>query len=146
MKIRHVDHIGMVVNDLAAAKTFFVDLGFKELGDMQMQGEWLDRIIGLRDVRDEIAMVQSPDGQLNLELEKFYQPVDPEGVRPAASNTLGLRHIAFEVDDIEDIVATLKHKGTELVGEVQTYEDSWKLCYIRGPEGIIIELAEKLER
>lgn len=111
-----------------------------------MQGEWVERIIGLNDVQADIAMVQAPDAQLNLELAKFHQPVDPEGVRPAASNTLGLRHIAFVVDDIEDVVTTLKHKGTGLVGDVQTYEASWKLCYIRSPEGIIIELAEKLER
>ncbi len=146
MRIRHVDHIGIVVNDLAAAKRFFVDLGFKAVGDMSMQGEWVGRVIGLKNVQSDIAMVQAPDGQLNIEFAKFRQPLDPEGVRPAASNTLGFRHIAIEVDDLEEVVAAVKHRGTELVGEVETYEDSYKLCYIRGPEGIIIELAEKLER
>ena len=145
MKIRHVDHIGIVVNDLAAAKAFFVDLGFTEQGDMPVQGEWVERIIGLKDVREDISMLQAPDGQLSLELVKFHQPVDPEGVRQTASNTLGLRHIAFQVDNIDDIVATLKQHGTKLVGEVQTYEDVWKLCYVRRTEGIIVELAEKLD-
>jgi catechol 2,3-dioxygenase-like lactoylglutathione lyase family enzyme len=144
MKIRHIDHIGIVVNDLAAAKAFFVDFGFTVLGEAKVQGEWVERIIGLNNVREEVVMVQAPDGQLNLELVKFHQPLDPEGIRPASANTLGLRHIAFIVEDIEDIVETLKQKGRELVGEIQTFEDSYKLCYVRGPEGIILELAEQI--
>jgi catechol 2,3-dioxygenase-like lactoylglutathione lyase family enzyme len=145
MKIQHVDHIGIVVNDLPAAKSFFVDLGFTLLGEATMQGERVGRIIGLTDVRDDLVMLQAPDGQLNIELVKFHQPVDQNGIRPAQANTLGLRHLCFQVDDVEGIVDTLKHKGHELVGEILTYEDSYKLCYIRGPEGIIIELAESLE-
>jgi len=145
MTIKHVDHIGIVVNDLEAVKSFFVDLGFTELGEMPVHGEWVEKIIGLENVREDVAMVQAPDRQLNLELVKFHQPVDPEGIRLAASNTLGLRHIAFQVDDIEKVVATLKHKGSKLVGEIQTYEKSYKLCYIRGPEGIILELAEQIK-
>jgi catechol 2,3-dioxygenase-like lactoylglutathione lyase family enzyme len=144
MKIKHVDHIGIIVNDLAAAKAFFVDLGFSVLMEMPVQGDWVERIIGLKDVREDITMLQAPDGQLNLELVKFHNPVDPEGIRPGAANTLGLRHIAFQVEDIDEAVGLLKQKGRELVGEVQTYEDSYKLCYVRGPEGIIIELAEQL--
>ncbi len=146
MKIRRVDHVGIVVNDLAAAKAFFVDLGFTVLGEMAVQGKWVERIMGLTDVRDDLVMLQAPDGQFNLELVKFHHPVDQDGIRPAEANTLGIRHIAFQVDDVEGIVDTLKHKGSELVGEIQTYEDSYKLCYVRGPEGIIIELAEQLEK
>jgi catechol 2,3-dioxygenase-like lactoylglutathione lyase family enzyme len=144
MKILHVDHIGINVEDLAAAKEFFVELGFKVLGEMTMQGELVERVIGLDDVRDDIVMLQAPDGQINIELVKFHHPVDPKGIQPAAANTLGLRHITFQVEDLEGTVNNLQQKGIELVGDLQTYEDSWKLCYIRGPEGIILELAERL--
>jgi len=145
MKIRHVDHIGIVVNDLAAAKDFFVELGFSVLGEAAVQGEWVERIIGLNNVQEDVVMVQAPDGQLNLELVKFHRPVDKKGIKTSSANTLGLRHIAFQVDDIERIVRNLKQKGSELVGEIQTYEESYKLCYIRGPEGIILELAEQIK-
>jgi catechol 2,3-dioxygenase-like lactoylglutathione lyase family enzyme len=146
MKIRHVDHIGINVEDLAAAKEFFVELGFKVLGEMTMQGELVERVIGLNDVKDDIVMLQAPDGQVCIELVKFHQPVDPKGIQPAAANTLGLRHLSFEVEDLDHILSNFRQKGTKLVGEVQTYKNSWKLCYIRGPEGIIIELAERLEK
>ncbi len=146
MKIRHVNHIGIVVNDLEATKAFFVDFGFTVVGEMLMQGELVDRVIGLKDVRDDLVMLQAPDGQLNIELVKFHRPVDPEGILPSSANTFGLRHIAFEVEDLEGIVDTLQQKGIELVGEIQTYEDIWKLCYVRGPEGIILELAEQIEK
>lgn len=145
MKIQHVDHIGINVEDLAAAKEFFVNLGFKVLGEMTMQGELVERVIGLSDVRDDIVMLQAPDGQINIELVKFHQPKDPKGIQPVAANTLGLRHITFQVEDLDGILKNLQQKGIKLVGEVQTYENSWKLCYIRGPEGIIIELAEQLQ-
>jgi catechol 2,3-dioxygenase-like lactoylglutathione lyase family enzyme len=144
MKIKHVDHVGMVVNDLAAAKDFFTGLGFTIAGETAVQGEWVGRVIGLTDVHSDIVMLQAPDGQVNLELSKFHHPKAVGGTQPAAANTLGLRHISFQVEDLEGIVNNLKQKGTELVGEVQTYENSWKLCYVRGPEEIIIELAEKL--
>jgi len=144
MKVRHVDHIGINVENLEAAKAFFVDLGFTVMGEMEMQGELVERVIGLKDVRDNLVMLQAPDGQINIELVKFHQPVDPDGIRILPANTLGLRHIAFEVDELDSIVKTLEQKGHELIGEVQTYENSWKLCYIRGPEGIILELAEKI--
>lgn len=144
MKIKHVDHVGIVVQDLEAAKGFFVDLGFTVMAEMPIQGEWVERIIGLSGVSEDLAMLQAPDGQLNLELVKFHQPADPEGIRPSAANALGLRHLAFQVENVDELVETLKQKGHELVGEVQTYEDMWRLCYVRGPEGIIIELAEQL--
>src|SRR3954468_745006 len=143
MKIKHVDHIGINVEDLAAAKEFFVDFGFTVLGEASMQGELVERVIGLKDVSDDLVMLQAPDGQVNIELVKFHRPVDPDGVQPLAANKLGLRHLAFVVEDLEGIVSTLRQKDHALVGEIQTYEDQWKLCYVRGPEEIIIELAEQ---
>ena len=144
MKVRHIDHIGINVEDLETAKTFFTDLGFKVVGEMVMQGELVDRVIGLKGVKDNIVMLQAPDGKLNLELVKFHRPLDKNGIQQSAANTLGLRHLCFEVEDLKGIVANLQAKGHELVGEIQQYKDSWKLCYVRGPEEIIIELAEKL--
>lgn len=144
MKIRHIDHIGINVENLEAAKTFFTDLGFTVAGETVMQGELVDRVTGLKSVKDDIVMLQAPDGQLNLELEKFHHPLDKSGVRPTSADTLGLRHLCFEVEGLDDIVAALQHKGHELVGEIQTYKDTYKLCYVFGPEGIIIELAEQL--
>jgi catechol 2,3-dioxygenase-like lactoylglutathione lyase family enzyme len=144
MKILHIDHIGINVEELATAKEFFVDLGFKVVGEMTMQGELVERVIGLKDVKDDIVMLTSPDGQINIELVKYWHPKDPKGIQMYDANTLGLRHLCFQVEDLDGILENLKQKGTKLVGEVQTYENSWKLCYIRGPEGIIIELAESL--
>jgi catechol 2,3-dioxygenase-like lactoylglutathione lyase family enzyme len=146
MKILHIDHIGINVEDLAAAKEFFVDLGFKVVGEMTMQGELVERVIGLKDVKDDIVMLQAPVGQINIELVKFHQPKDPKGIQPAAANALGLRHLCFQVEDLGGILKNLQQKDTKLVGEVQTYENFWKLCYIRGPEGIIIELVEQLKQ
>jgi len=146
MKIRHVDHVGINVEDLDAAKIFFTDLGFTVMGQTVMQGELLDRVTGLKNAQDDLVMLQAPDGQLNLELVKFHHPVDQAGIQPAAANTLGLRHLCFEVEDLDGIVASMQQKGHKLVGEVQTYEDIWKLCYVHGPEGIIIELAEQLNK
>lgn len=145
MKVLHVDHIGINIEDLAAAKEFFVDLGFKVLGEMTMQGELVERVIGLNDVKDDIVMLEAPDGQICIELVKFHHPVDEAGVQPTAANILGLRHLSFQVEDLDGLLNNLQQKGTKLTGEVQTYENSWKLCYIRGPEGIIIELAERLQ-
>jgi catechol 2,3-dioxygenase-like lactoylglutathione lyase family enzyme len=145
MKIKHINHIGIVVDDLENAKAFFVDFGFTIMGEMRMQGQLVERVIGLKNVSDDLVMLQAPDGQLNIELVKFHNPVDPEGVHPPAVNAFGLRHIAFEVEDLAGIIDTLHQKGIKLVGEVQTYENSWKVCYVRGPEGIILELAEPLK-
>ncbi|MBX4201747.1 VOC family protein [Candidatus Saccharibacteria bacterium] len=144
MKIKHVDHVGINVDNLEDAKLFFTDLGFTLAGEFKMQSEMLDRVTGLKNVRTEFAMLQSPDAQLNLEVIKYHQPADSEGARSNAANTLGIRHIAFQVEDLDGIVDRLKQKGRKLVGDIQTYEDTWKLCYVRGPEGIIIELAEQL--
>jgi 4-hydroxyphenylpyruvate dioxygenase-like putative hemolysin len=106
----------------------------------------VERIIGLQDVKAEIIMLRTPDGETNIELSKFHSPTDENGIQSSLANTLGIRHITFAVEDIEAIVAKLKQNGAELVGEIQTYENTYKLCYIRGPEGIILALAEQLEK
>ncbi|SDL85812.1 VOC family protein [Sediminibacillus halophilus] len=144
MKISRIDHVGVIVNDLSAAKDFFLDFGLEMLGEGEVEGEWVERIIGLHGVRETVVMLGMPDGQATLELVKFHTPVDDKGMQQSFANTLGLRHIAFAVEDIEGVVAKLKKKGTELFGEIQNYEDTYKLCYVRGPEGIILELAEKI--
>ena len=145
MKITRLDHVGINVEDLAAAKTFFLALGLKVLGEMDVQGEWVGRIIGLPDVRDTIVMMGIPGGEANIELVQFHSPKDAKGLQPSFSNTLGIRHVCFAVDDVEAVVAMAKKHGAELMGEIRIYENMYKLCYIRGPEGIIVELAEKLE-
>lgn len=142
MKIRHVDHIGINVEDLETVKLFFTELGFTVAGQAVMEGELLDRVTGLQNAKDDLVMLKAPDGQLNLELVKFHHPIDKAGVQPSSSNTLGLRHLCFEVEGLDQIVSRLAEKSYKLVGEVQVYEESWKLCYVHGPEGIIIELAE----
>ncbi len=149
MKIHKIDHIGIVVNDLSAAKAFFLDLGLEVQGETEVKGEWVERVVGLNDVRAMVVMLGMPDGQVNLELAKFYTPSDERGIQQSFANTLGIRHIAFVVEDIEAIVAKLKKKGMETFSEIQTataYENTrYKLCYIRGPEGIILELAEQVK-
>lgn len=144
MKIHRIDHVGINVNDLPAAKAFFLDFGLEVLGEGEVEGEWVDRIIGLHDVKAEVVMLRTPDGEANIELSKFCNPSDEKGMQRPLANTLGIRHIAFAVEDIEAIVAKLKKKGVELFGEIQNYENTYKLCYVRGPEGIILELAEQI--
>jgi catechol 2,3-dioxygenase-like lactoylglutathione lyase family enzyme len=145
MKINRIDHVGIIVNDLPAAKAFFLNFGLEMLGEGKVEGEWVERIIGLQDVKMEVVMFRTPDGEANIEIIKFFTPTDEKGMQRPLANTLGIRHIAFAVEDIEAIVAKLKKNGAELVGEVQTYENMYKLCYIRGPEGIILELAEQIK-
>ena len=144
MTIKRMDHVGIVVDDLAAATAFFVDLGLKPQGEGPVEGGWVDRVVGLEGVRAEIAMLQAPDGQGRLELTKFHAPSGRGAERPAPANAPGIRHVAFVVDDIDAVVAGLPARGAELVGEVERYEDSYRLCYVRGPEGIIVELAEEI--
>jgi catechol 2,3-dioxygenase-like lactoylglutathione lyase family enzyme len=144
MTIQRMEHVGIVVDDLAAATAFFVELGLELLGEGSVEGRWVDRIVGLDGVRVEQAMVQTPDGQGRLELVKFRSPPPQGGDPHAPANTPGIRHVAFAVDDIDTVVAGLRARGAELVGEVVRYEDSYRLCYVRGPEGIIVELAEKI--
>ena len=142
--IQRMDHVGIVVDDLEAATAFFVELGLKLQGEGTVEGGWVDRVVGLEGVRAEIAMVETPDGHGRLELVKFHSPPTQTGDPNAPANTPGLRHLAFLVDDIHAVVANLEARGTELVGELVRYEDSYWLCYVRGPEGIIVELAEKI--
>ena len=146
MKIHRIDHVGIIVNDLPAAKAFFPDLGLEMLGEGKVEGEWVERIIGLQDVKAEVIMLRTRDGGANIELSKFHSPTDENGIQHPAANTLGIRHITFAVEDIDALVAKLKKNGTELVGEIVNYENIYKVCYIRGPEGIILELAEELEK
>jgi catechol 2,3-dioxygenase-like lactoylglutathione lyase family enzyme len=145
MKIHRIDHVGVVVNDLPAAKAFFLDFGLEMLGEGKVEGEWVERIIGLQDVKVDFVMLRTPDGEANIELVKFHTPSDEKGMQRPLANTLGIRHIAFAVEDIEAIVAKLKKNGAELFGEIQNYENTYKLCYVRGPEEIILELAEQIK-
>jgi catechol 2,3-dioxygenase-like lactoylglutathione lyase family enzyme len=144
MKIKRMDHVGIVVDDLAAATAFFVELGLELQGEGAVEGGWVDRVVGLEGVRAEIAMVETADGHERLELTKFHAPASQGGEQHAPANTPGIRHLAFEVDDLDGLVAGLRGRGAELVGEVERYNDSYRLCYVRGPEGIIVELAERI--
>jgi catechol 2,3-dioxygenase-like lactoylglutathione lyase family enzyme len=144
MTIQRMDHVGIVVDDLAAATEFFVELGLELLGGGSVEGRWVDRIVALDGVRADIAMLQTPDGHGRVELAKFHSPSPPAGDRHAPANTPGIRHVAFAVEDIDAVVAGLRARGAELVGELERYEDRYRLCYVRGPEGIIVELAEKI--
>ena len=139
-----MDNVGIVVEDLAAAIAFFVELGLEMEGQATVEGKWVDRIIGLDGVRSDIAMLRTPDGKGRLELAKFHSPEAVRAVPPMAPNTLGMGRIMFAVDDIEDVVARLRARGAELVGEVVQYERSYRLCYVRGPEGILVALAQKI--
>jgi catechol 2,3-dioxygenase-like lactoylglutathione lyase family enzyme len=145
MTIQRLDHVGVVVDDLEAAIAFFVELGMELENAMPVEGRWVDRVARLDDVRVDIAMMRTPDGHGRLELTKFHTPTatsaEPENAPP---NTLGIRNVMFAVDDIEDVLSRLHTQGAELVGEVAQYEDSYRLCYVRGPEGVIVALAEQL--
>jgi catechol 2,3-dioxygenase-like lactoylglutathione lyase family enzyme len=144
MTIQRMEHVGIVVDDLEAATEFFVELGLELQDEGMVEDRWVDRVVGLDGVRVEFAMVQTPDGNGRLELVKFHSPPSQGGNPHAPANTPGIRHIAFAVDDINAVVAGLRARGTELVGELERYKDSYLLCYVRGPEGIIVELAEKI--
>jgi catechol 2,3-dioxygenase-like lactoylglutathione lyase family enzyme len=144
MSIQRMEHVGIVVDDLAAATAFFVELGLEPQGEMPVEGDWVDRVVGLEGIRVDTAMMEAPGGRGGLELVKFHSPSVRGGDPDAPANTLGLRHIAFAVDDIDAAVAKVRARGGELIGEVENYEDIYRLCYVRGPEGIIVELAEKI--
>ncbi len=144
MTIQRMEHVGIVVDDLAAATDFFVELGLVLQGEFAVEGRSVDRIVGLDGVRVDGAMMQTPDGHGRLELVKFHSPSNQADSRSAPANAPGIRHIAFAVDDIDAVVAGLRAHGAELVGELERYENMYRLCYVRGPEGIIIELAEQI--
>ncbi|MCM3236494.1 VOC family protein [Heyndrickxia oleronia] len=145
MKINKIDHVSINVNDLSAAKAFFLDLGLEVKAEWELDGEQLDRVVGLHNVKTACVGLGMPDGEAWVELVKFYTPSDEKDIERPFANTLGIRHICFAVENIESIVAKLKKNGTEIFSEIQQYEESYKLCYVRGPEGIILELAEKIK-
>jgi len=140
-----MENVFIVVDDLDAAKAFFVELGMELEGEMPVEGPWVDLVVGLEKVRAEIAMMRTPDGHGRVELTKFHAPTairaEPKN---APANTLGIRRIMFAVDDIDDVLARLCTHGAELVGEVAQYENMYRLCFILGPEGILVGLAEQL--
>jgi catechol 2,3-dioxygenase-like lactoylglutathione lyase family enzyme len=145
MTIKRLDHVSVVVDDLAAAIAFFAALGMTLEGEMRVEGPWVDRVNGLESVQVDIVMMRTPDGHGRLELTKFRNPKLVE-IEPATAppNTLGLRSVMFTVESVDDTVARLRANGAELVGEVVQYEDKYRLCYMRGPAGIIVALAEEL--
>jgi len=145
MTIQRMDNVAIVVDDLDGAIAFFTELGLELAGKAQIEGLWADRTVGLDAVRSEIAMMRTPDGDCRLELTRYHAPAavraEPENPSP---NTLGLHRVMFAVDDIDDTVARLRAHGATLLGEVARYEDSYRLCYLRGPAGIIVALAEQI--
>jgi catechol 2,3-dioxygenase-like lactoylglutathione lyase family enzyme len=144
MTIQRMDNVGIVVDDLKSAVAFFVALGLELEGEATVEGGSVDRVVGLDGVRSDIAMLRTPDGNGRVELSKFHTPPARNTDPNAPVNTLGIRRIMFAVDDIEGVLARLQAHGAELVGEVVQYDDSYRLCYVRGPEGIMIALAEQL--
>ena len=143
--VRSFDHVGITVADLDRATAFFVGLGLEVEGRMFMEGEFVDTVIGIPDSRSEIVMLRPPDGGTGLELSSFSRPDHEPGSPAAMSTELGLRNVAFEVDDLEGILDRLARDGYRLVGRVGQYEDIWRMAYVRGPEGIIVSLAQRLD-
>ena len=144
MTILRMDNVAIIVDDLDAATAFFVELGLELEGEATVEGPLVDRIVGLDGVRSDIAMLRTPDGHSRLELTKFQSPPAASAEPNAPVNTLGMGRVMFAVDDIEDVLARLQAHGAELVGEVVQYEDQYLLCYLRGPEGVIVALAQPL--
>jgi catechol 2,3-dioxygenase-like lactoylglutathione lyase family enzyme len=145
MALQRMDNVLIVVEDLEAAKAFFTELGMELEAETTVDGPWVGSVIGLDDVRADIAMMRTPDGHGRVELSRFHRPpavrAEPAD---APSNALGIRRIMFAVEDVDDVVARLRGHGAELVGEIAQYEDKYRLCFVRGPEGFIVGLAEQL--
>lgn len=145
MTLQRIDNVLIVVQDLDAAKAFFVELGLEPAGETSVEGQWVDSVVGLDGVRADIVMMRPPDGHGGVELTRFHSPpavrAEPAD---APANALGIRRIMFAVEDIDGVVARLRTHGAELLGEIAQYEDVYRLCFVRGPEGIIIGLAERL--
>jgi catechol 2,3-dioxygenase-like lactoylglutathione lyase family enzyme len=146
MTVKSMHNVGIVVADLDAAIEFFAELGLELEGRAPIEGDWADCVTGLRDMRVEIAMMRTPDGHSRLELSRFLAPPVVADHRDAPANALGYLRVLFAVEDIDDTVARLGKRGAELVGEVVQYQDTYRLCYIRGPERILIGLAQELGR
>jgi catechol 2,3-dioxygenase-like lactoylglutathione lyase family enzyme len=145
MTLRRMDNVLIVVEDLEAATAFFAELGMELEGETQVEGPWADKVVGLTGVRADIAMLRAPDGHGRVELTRFHSPPAVRaGPENAPANALGIRRIMFAVDDLDDVIARLRGHGAELLDEIAQYEDAYRLCFVRGPEGIIIGLAEEL--
>jgi catechol 2,3-dioxygenase-like lactoylglutathione lyase family enzyme len=142
--VQRLEHVGIVVDDLAAATEFFLQLGLERQGEGMVEGRWADRIVGLDGVRSELVMLETQDGNGRVELVKFHSPPAQGGDPEGPANARGIRHVSFLVEDIAGLVEGLRARGFELVGELERYEDIYELCYVRGPEGIIVELAEEI--
>jgi catechol 2,3-dioxygenase-like lactoylglutathione lyase family enzyme len=143
--VKRLEHVGVVVDDLPAAIEFFLELGLGRGGEGRVGGEWVDRIVGLTGVDAEFAMLQTPDGREQLELVRFHSPAAVPGDAAAPANALGLRHLAFLVEEIDELLPRLRARGAEPIGELVRYQDIYRLCYVRGPAGIIVELAERID-
>src|SRR4051794_16360120 len=144
MAVKRMDNVGIVVEDLDGAIEFFVELGLVLEGRMPIEGEWAGRVTGLQSQRVEIAMMRTPDGHSRLELSRFHAPAISSDHRAAPVNSLGYLRVMFTVENVDDTVARLERRGASLVGEVVDYQDSYRLCYIRGVEGLLIGLAQEL--
>lgn len=144
MALKRMDNVGIVVEDLAATIEFFGELGLELEGRAMIEGEWAGRVTGLGDQQVEIAMMRTPDGHSRIELSRFIAPAVVADHRNAPVNALGYLRVMFTVDDIDETVERLRARGAELVGEIVQYQDSYRLCYIRGPEGLLIGLAQEL--
>lgn len=141
-----MDNVGLVVSDLQAAVAFFAELGLELVGEATVEGQSVDRLVGLNGVQSDIALMRTPDGHSQLELTHFHKPAAVGTAPNMPVNTLGACRVMFAVTDIDDVIARLKRRGAELVGEVAQYEDTYRLCYLRGPEGFIVALAEEVGR
>src|SRR5262245_48350769 len=146
MTVERMDNVGIVVQDIDAAVAFFTELGLELEGRAPIEGKWADGVTGLRDMRVEIAMMRTPDGHGRLELSRFLAPAVVADHRNAPVNALGSLRVRFAVDDTDDTLGRLDKRGAKLVGDVVQYQDMYRLCYIRGPEGVLIGLAQQLGR
>jgi catechol 2,3-dioxygenase-like lactoylglutathione lyase family enzyme len=144
MTVYRMDHVGVVVEDLAAAVAFFVELGLEPEGETTVEGEWVDQLVGLDGVRADLAFLRTPDGHGRVELSTFHTPVATSGAPRAPVNVPGIPRLTFAVDSVDDVLARLRTHCAELVGEVAQYEDFYRYCYVRGPAGVIIGMVEEL--
>jgi catechol 2,3-dioxygenase-like lactoylglutathione lyase family enzyme len=145
MEIKRIDHIGVVVDNIEEAKEFFIDFGFTVQGEAEEQSELLDKVVGMKGAKSHIVFLQAPNNQITLELTKFLNPADEPAPKETNMYSRGIKHLAFVIENIEDVVASVKQKGWEVFVDIYNYEDTYKLCYFRGPDGIILELAEQLK-
>ena len=145
MTIRRMDHVGIVVEDLAAAIAFFVELGLELEGEATVGGQWADDLLGLDGVRADIAVLRTPDGNAKVEVSTFHSPTTASTAPKAPVNTPGIPRLTFVVDDVADVLDRLRTHGAELVGTVAQYEDIYRYCYLRGPDGIVIGVVEELQ-